>query len=98
MKTIQIDEAIAKMHENPSKTYKIKYVRANRKLKGTIKEGFLGVARSASSKKDYKKTTSKRKYLFKDKWTLMLWNYDKGRIETPLFSHIIEFDNKKVIH
>lgn len=102
---IEMLEVYRTMLENPEKEYVIKYVRSTKRgsaQKGSIKTVKLGLTpyarKLATGEKANKPGTSNRKYLHKDKWTMNLYNWKKNRVETPLYSHIIEFDGKVVKH
>ena len=103
--TIEMTEVYKIIMENPNLEFKVSYIRASGRGsmdKGSIKTVQLGLSpnsrKMAKGQKVEINEVSKRKYLHKDKWTLNLYNYLKGRPETPLYSHIIEFEGQKVQH
>lgn len=96
MNKIEMVEVDRKIQENPKQKFVFKYVRATGKHKGSIKEVQLGLPPNSISKNKTK--AEQRKYLHKDKWTMNLYNYKKNRPETPLYSHIIEFEGQLVKH
>lgn len=102
---IDMTEVYKIMMSNPNLEFNIKYVRATGRgemKKGSIKEVRLGLSPNARKMAKGQKVeineASKRKYLHKDKWTLNLYNYLKGRPETPLYSHVVEFEGQRVQH
>lgn len=102
---IEISEVYRIFIENPHLEFSIKYVRATGRgsqPKGSVKTTKLGVSpnvrKLAEGKKVEVNSETKRKYLHKDKWTMSLYDWKKQRPETPLYSHIIEFEGKKVLH
>jgi hypothetical protein len=102
---IEMTEVYKIMMENPNLEFSIKYVRATNRgslQKGSIKEVRLGLSPNVRKMAKGLVVTinkdSKRKYLHKDKWTLALYNYNKQRPESPLYSHVIEFEGQVVKH
>jgi len=103
--SIEMTEVYTIMMSNPDLEFDLKYVRATGRgsmPKGSIKEVRLGLTpnarKMAKGRKVEVNTSSKRKYLHKDRWTMNLYNYKKRRPETPLYSHVIEFEGQLVEH
>lgn len=92
---ITIYEALRLMQESPGKGFEVEYVRANGRLKGSIKAVVL---QHRDVRTLRRKAGVGQRYLMKDKWVLKAYNPTAGRIETPLVSHIVKFDGKIVEH
>lgn len=92
---ITIYEALRRMQEAPDQGFEVQYVRANGRLKGSIKTVVL---QHRDVRTLRRKAGNAQRYLMRDKWVLKAYNPTAGRIETPLVSHILKFDGKIVEH
>lgn len=94
---IHINEVLSTLSESDGKAHQISWVRATGRKRGSIKT--VGRVWRAVPKLDKpKKRGRKPRALHADRHTIPLVDADTGQPLTPLVSHIIEFDLKKVIH
>jgi len=101
MDTISIQEALARIADAGDKPFKIGFVRATGKEAGSIKETFAYYG--APNPKDRQAPTlgeqnRKKRMLHTESGTIPLTEASSRKLITPLISHIIHFQGKKVIH
>lgn len=101
MSTISIHEALAQMSDMGDKPFKIAFVRATGTKAGSIKECFAYYG-APNPKERTKPTTPgpnrKPRKLHIESGTVPLTDASDRKMITPMISHIIMFNNRKVIH
>jgi hypothetical protein len=89
------------MAERP---FLIKFVRSRGSKAGpkgsikTVAKAGYGKPASPDRKKQKKSFTARKKGLHTEKGTLPIYDLETGRYLSPLISHIIQFNQYKVIH
>lgn len=100
MSTISIQEALARMADAGDKPFKLSFVRSTGKNAGSIKETMCYYG--APNPKDRQAPTlgeqRKKRALHVESGTIPLTEVSSRQLLTPLISHIIYFQNAKVMH
>lgn len=100
MDTISIQEALARIADAGEKPFKIGFVRATGKEAGSIKETYAYYG--APNPKDRQAPTLgeqlKKRRLHTESGTIPLTEASSRKLITPLISHIVAFNGKKVMH
>lgn len=104
---ITIEQVLSEMHAQPGRVFWLAFVRATGKERGTVKvvsrcrygspQSAVGSGQSGPSLGQLLGEKSRR-WLHTDKGTLPMTDHDNGAYLTPLISHIIGYNLKKVIH
>lgn len=103
---ITIEQMLSQIRANPDQTFVLSFVRATGKKKGTVKTVakckigahpiYRQAARQPAENKDG--STRAKNVLMVDSSQLACHNAETGEYLTPLISHIIGYNLKKVIH
>jgi hypothetical protein len=100
MDTITIQEALARMADAGDKPFKLSFVRSTGKTAGSIKETMAYYG--APNPKDRQAPTlgeqRKKRRTHSETGSVPLTEVSNRQLLTPLISHIIYFQGKKVIH
>lgn len=96
---ISIQEALARIADSEDKPFRLSFVRSTGENAGTIKEvtAYYGAPNPKDRSAPVRKDRSKRK-LHVESGTIPLTEVGTRRLLTPMISHIIEFNGKKVFH
>lgn len=88
------------MSDAGDKPFRIAFVRATGKNAGSVKElfAYYGAPNPGGQSKPTKSISRKTRKLHTASGTIPLTDASTSRLITPLISHIITFQNKKVIH
>lgn len=98
---ITVEQFLSDIRAYPDRVFWLAFVRAHGKNAGEVKVvakcryGAPGKGLQSSARAD---GTPRKKSLHVDRGTLPLTDTDSGEYITPLISHIIGFNLKKVIH
>lgn len=92
---ININEVLARM-ESESKPFLMKFVRATGRARGTIKTVAKGI--KGAPRRVLKKRSRGGRGLHKVNYTVPITDLENEQYLTPLISHIIQFNQYKVIH
>lgn len=95
---INIQQVLAEITatDRDGQTFLLKVVRATGKQAGSIK--VIAKARKGGPEKAHTIATDRKKALHKDKGTIPIVDVEADQYMSILISHIIQFNDKKVIH
>ena len=104
-KEIHIDEVIAclrSVHESADNCCRLKFILSTGPAKGderiVPRARYGAPRRTVATQKDGGRPRSKRAYEHNDNGTLPMTNVDGNRYFTPLISHIVGYNDFRVIH
>ena len=105
---ITIEQALADMRAVPGRVFWLAFVRSTGKERGSVKvvarckygspQAQVGAGQSGPGLAEILGEKKSGKWLHTDKGTLPMTDYDSGQYITPLISHLIGYNLKKIIH
>jgi len=103
---VSIEQVLSEMRATPERVFWLAFVRATGKERGTVKVvskcqyGPPAEFRRTvdGGRQEVEGDKERNKSLHVDRGTLPLTDYDRGDYITPLISHLIGYNMKKIIH
>ena len=98
---MSVQQVLADIREHPERSFWLAFVRGTGKKQGSVKmvtKALYGAPKNQTGGQVTENKETKKRALHVDKGTLPVTDYETQQYLTPLISHIIGYNLKKVIH